>query len=105
MTIEDIDARSLALHRQVAQKIRAAPELFQLATGNLARWKRRGVTDPLVDEWQRILDTGLDAALTAATDDSDRGALLRRSSPFPGVLTATERTAILTAWRIVHEAR
>ena len=33
-----IDARSLAMHRAIAEKLRAKPELIDIARENLERW-------------------------------------------------------------------
>lgn len=38
-TAQSIEARSLGLHRRVAQKIRQEPELMNKAFENLRRWK------------------------------------------------------------------
>jgi hypothetical protein len=40
---EDIDARSLGLHRLIADKMRRDPSLFQHVVRTLARWQ------PMVD--------------------------------------------------------
>jgi hypothetical protein len=37
-----IDRRSLALHRAMAAKLRARPELMEIARDNLNRWTQRG---------------------------------------------------------------
>jgi hypothetical protein len=37
-----IDQRSLALHRAIAEKLRANPALIEIARDNLDRWSLRG---------------------------------------------------------------
>jgi hypothetical protein len=37
-----IDQRSLALHRAIAEKLRADPSLIQIAHDNLDRWSAKG---------------------------------------------------------------
>ena len=52
------------------------------------------------DDWQRLLDTGLDAVCAVLEEsDDERCRDLRRVSPFAGVLTSAERWRI---WRRVH---
>jgi hypothetical protein len=106
MTHQELDARSLALHRLVAQKIQRDPTLLRIAKTNLARWRTRATPNDLhyLREWERLLEVGLDAALAVATEDSERASALRQSSPFAGILTPSERITFLKAWKVVHEA-
>lgn len=107
MMHQEIDARSLALHRLVAEKIRCDPALFEIAKTNLARWRKTATPSDrqYLDEWERLLQAGVEAALAVATEDSERAAALRQSSPFAGVLTPSERHTFLRAWRAVHAAQ
>lgn len=107
MTHQEIDARSLALHRLVAEKVRRDPTLLHIAMDNLARWRSKATSNDLeyLAEWERLLHAGLDPALAAATDDSERASTLRQASPFAGILTPSERAAFLRAWKAVHAAR
>src|SRR5207244_3977753 len=51
-----IDQRSLALHRAIAEKLRAHPELIEIACDNLDRWTRAGSrSQPYWDVWREIL--------------------------------------------------
>lgn len=101
-----IDERSLAFDRLTAEKIQADPAVVERARATLARWL--GTCSPRVRpvllEWQAILE-GPRAdllALLAATDE--RATRLRQSSPFAGVLTAAERTAILHEFHLRESA-
>lgn len=107
MTHQELDARSLALHRLVAEKIRRDPALLRIVRENLSRWRRHAAPTarPYVEAWERLLDAGLDAALAAAAEDSERAAALRQSSPFAGVLTPRERWSFLEAWSAAHAPR
>ncbi|WP_242392874.1 hypothetical protein [Anaeromyxobacter oryzisoli] len=102
----EIDARSLALHRLVAEKVRHEPALFAKAQATLARWL--GECTPrerrYLEEWQRAFQQGMQTALALAEEDSERGRTLRQSSPFAGVIAPRERFAFLRAWRDAHEA-
>jgi len=60
-----IDRRSLALHHAVAEKLRAHPELIEIARENLSRWyASAGRSQPYLDEWRRILDLPLEEVLS-----------------------------------------
>jgi hypothetical protein len=104
MTHAEIDARSLALHRLVAEKVRRDPSLLRIAFENLARWRSKATSNDLesLAEWERLLDAGVDAALATATEESERASTLRQASPFAGILTPSERTAFLRSWKVVY---
>jgi hypothetical protein len=90
-----IDQRSLALHHAVAEKLRAHPELLEIARQNLSRWYAdAGRSQPYLDEWRRILDLPLEEVLALMEQDDERMTALRQSSPFAGVLDPAERWAI-----------
>lgn len=73
-----VDARSLTMHRAIAEKLRERPELIGIAHENLARW----TAGPL------------DEVLAVIVEDSERMTAMRQCSPFAGVLDARERWAI-----------
>jgi hypothetical protein len=90
-----IDRRSLALHRAVAEKLRAQPQLIGIARENLRRWYAgAGRSQPYLDEWRRILDLPLEEVLSLMQQDDERMTALRQSSPFAGVLEPGERWAV-----------
>ena len=90
-----IDLRSIALHRAVAEKLRANPALLDIAHDNLDRWSRTGGhSQPYWDEWRRILGLPLEELLALLVEDSERMAALRQTAPFAGVLDPRERWAI-----------
>jgi hypothetical protein len=107
MTHQEIDARSLALHRLVAEKIRRDPTLLRIAQANVARWRARATPNDVqyLTEWERLIEAGVDAALAVATEHSEKASALRQSSPFAGILSTSERSAFLKAWRVVHATR
>lgn len=104
-THRDIDARSLAMHQLVAEKIRRDPALLERAKKTLARW--RGMvcpaSQPYLVEWERLLERGIEPCLAVATENSQRAAALRQSSPFAGLLTNQERFTFLRDWKRAHE--
>jgi hypothetical protein len=82
-----LDARSLALHTLIAEKVRADPDLLDRARHDLRRWKGRfkEQSAPMLvfDEWQAILDGPIEGVLRVLTDPSERATRLRQSSPSP----------------------
>lgn len=95
------EARSLALHCLIAQKITADPALLDIARRNLAAWSARyGKSPPRAfDEWRAVLDRPWPEIAALITDPGENAARLRQSSPFAGVLTPTERQRIYEAFR------
>lgn len=95
-----LDARSLALHHVIADKLRRDPALFERVRHTLERWRR--VVDagsrPYVDEWQRLADAGIEACLAAAVEESPRGAARRQCSPLGSVLSHGERFEFFRQW-------
>lgn len=96
-----LDLRSLDMHRLIAQKVRENPDLWVRAAEILARWRSsvNARTLPLLDQWQSLMDAGMDECLSVATEDSERAAELRQSSPFSCLLTTKERNAFLKNWK------
>ena len=92
-----IDERSLAFHRAVAEKLRAQPARLGQAKANLERWAAGASprVRPVFAEWHSLLDGPFDRLLAILTADEPRAARLRQSSPFAGLLTPSERFAIL----------
>jgi hypothetical protein len=92
-----IDERSLAFDRLTAARIASDPALVHRARGTLQRWLQTASprVRPVLEEWQAVLDGPLDALLAVLHSTDERATRLRQSSPFAGVLSAAERTAIL----------
>jgi hypothetical protein len=105
-THQQIEARSLAMHRAIAERVRADPALLERVRATLARWlagtspRTRGY----LEEWQRIVEAGPDAVVAALTAEAEHAATLRQCSPFTGILSNRERFALLRAWRETHAA-
>lgn len=104
---QDIDARSLELHRLVAAKVRREPALLDRVRLTLRRWRDPGNpsrSEPYLSEWERLMAQGLEQVLAAAVEESERAAALRQCSPFAGILSPAERFAFLKAWSATHAA-
>jgi len=86
------------MDRLIAVKVRAAPHLVEIAKANLARWRAQngGELAPAHREWQLALRflTALELA-DFIESETPKAARLRQSSPFAGILTESERVAIL----------
>jgi len=96
-----LDARSLAMHCKIAQKISRYPKLLNKAKANLKRWSAKS-GEPLpqyLNEWQEILEHPWPEIAEFITRMSEDATRIRSSSPFAGVLTADERNRIYAAFR------
>ena len=96
-----LDARSLAMHCKIAQKISRSPDLLDKAIENLERWRAKSA-DPQpqhLHEWQQILSRPWPEIAEIITSMSEESTRLRSSSPFAGVLSADEREQIYAAFR------
>ena len=96
-----LDARSLAMHCRVAQKISRDPQLLHKARENLKRWsaKSTGPRPRYLREWAKILDRPWPEIAALITEMSDEATRLRSSSPFAGILSPAEREQIYAAFR------
>ena len=95
-----IEARSLAMHCLIARKIEAEPALLDIARRNIESWRVRYGNEPphALEEWREILARPWPEVAAVITDPGERGARLRQSSPFAGVLTQVERRRIYEAF-------
>ena len=90
-----IDERSVALHHAIAEKLRARPELLEIARDNLDRWYAgAGGSRPYLDQWRQILDRPLEEVLSLIRQEDEAMTALRQSSPFAGILDPAERWAV-----------
>ena len=105
-THQEIDQRSLVLHRFVADKMRQNPGQFAVARATLARWRAKvdAASQPYLERWEDIMSQGMEACLAIAVEESQRGDALRQCSPFSGILTNSERFRLLRTWKQTHEA-
>ena len=96
-----LDARSLAMHCRIVQKISRDPRLLEKAKDNLSRWSTKigGPKPHYLMEWQEILDKPWLTVAEIMTSMSEEGTRLRSSSPFAGILTEKEREQIYAAFR------
>ena len=96
-----IDARSLAMHRAIAAKLRRSPELFAIAWDNLHRWEQTaGRSAPYLKAWAELLRKPVEEVLGLIQQDSETMRAMRQNSPFAGVLTPKERWEIYDAFAV-----
>lgn len=94
------EARSLALHRAVAERLRMHPELLDRARQRVHSWLEDGtVARPYAEAWLALLRGTLEEVTAAIVDTGERARDLRQCSPFAGVLDPRER------WRILRGVR
>jgi hypothetical protein len=95
------DARSLAMHVLIAEKIGSDPQLLSIARENLRRWRARWPGQPPAwfEQWQEIVSWPWPRIAALITEQSERAIRLRQSSPFAGVLDEEERKRIHDAFR------
>ena len=96
-----LDARSLAMHCKITQKISRDPDLLDKARANLERWRAKSADPPpqYLHEWHEILNRPWPEIAEIITSMSDDATRLRSSSPFAGILSADEREQIYAAFR------
>lgn len=94
----DAFAEAPSYWQLVADKLRQAPELIQLARNNIARWKAQGQTAPhRLEEWDGLLsgaqtsEEGFYRLLEVLLGNEPENQRLREFNPFPGALTREER--------------
>lgn len=89
------EARSLAYHRVIAERVAADPRRITIARAHMLDWgARRTLSQEYVDRWLALLDGPLPELLAKLVEDSEDARALRQSTPFAGVLDARERRAI-----------
>jgi hypothetical protein len=94
-----IDLLARQLHVVIAAKLRRDPNLLGIPLHNLRLWKRTAdaETKLLLRRWKLILMTWpLDEILEFLVADTSESSVLRKCSPFCGILTPTE---IASVWQ------
>ena len=96
-----LEARSLAMHAVIAQKIERDPSLLEIPRNNMERWGARWKENApaWLYEWHEVLKQPWPRIAALITELSEHAARLRQSSPFAGVLSKEERRRIYEAFR------
>jgi len=94
-----IDVFSLAAHRLAVQRLREHPARIGEALDVLERWRKQSAgpshCDGYWDEWQRLLEQGVDSVERIALAPSAHGATLRSVSPLGRFISVAERNRLL----------
>jgi hypothetical protein len=94
---QQLDAFTLAFHRQAVARMHEQPQLVAQALKTLDRWaEQRGATasDPYLQRWRELLAKGCDELEKQVCQDTSEAATLRNVSPLGFVLSADERQAL-----------
>jgi hypothetical protein len=95
------EARSLAIHRLVAERLREDPGLVEPARVRVAAWLADGsVHRAYAEAWRGLLSGPLARLLEVLVDPGEGARALRQCSPFAGVIDPRTRWRI---WREVLE--
>jgi hypothetical protein len=95
---QQLDLFSLALHRRALDALRREPALREHARQTLARWRRQSEatrSDVLWDEWAQLLTDEFAVLESAVLAESGHGQLMRSVSPLGGLVSQSERMALL----------
>jgi hypothetical protein len=93
--------RSIALHTEVAARIRRDPTLLERAKRRVSQWLDEGsVANPYARAWAKILESPLEEVLHQLVERSEEAHDLRQVSPFAGVIDPRTRWRILKAVRV-----
>jgi hypothetical protein len=95
---QQIDDFLLSAHQLALTRLRAEPHRLQDVKALLARWRTQsGPTrsDVYRDEWDAMVDAGVDAIDRVAGAHSDHAAALRNVSPLSVLITQHERADLL----------
>jgi hypothetical protein len=86
------EARSLAYHRLIAERLRSGEVSLERARQRIRSWLADGATaEHYARAWRRALDAPLSEVCALLESESEEAAALRQVSPFAGYLGARER--------------
>ena len=95
---QQIDEFLLNAHKLALMRLRAEPQRLDDVKALLGRWRAQsGPTrsDIYRDEWDAIVDEGVEAIDHAAGGQGDHAAALRNVSPLSVLISQRERAALL----------
>jgi hypothetical protein len=100
-THQDLDRRSLALHRLAVANVIKNPALFDEIKDLLEHWKTivSKSSQPYIIRWDDLAKQGMDVFLAKAVEESQDGDAMRQSSPFSPALTVKERSDFFANWK------
>ena len=101
------DRRSIALHRAIARRLVQDPDtVISKAKRNLATMRAGSAHDsPFLREWAVLLDRPVPDLVSLLEDPAPWARELRQVTPFAGVLSTAERTAMYRGFRADERRR
>ena len=89
-------------HRLAIERLRVEPQAVERVRAQLQKWRLSGTTrsDPYWDEWEVLLDQGVDALENVICADDEHAQVLRSVSPISVLLTQRERAQLLREARM-----
>jgi hypothetical protein len=93
------EARSLAYHRAVAERLETDPDLIARASSRVARWIQEDRSVHYARQWQNLLHGPLEVLRSSLVADTEEARALRQATPFAGALSPRERWGIWSAER------
>ncbi len=95
------EARSLAAHRLIAERIAGEPAILGMARERVAGWIADGsVARAYAEAWREILASDIASIQRVLVDDSEQARALRQCTPFAGAIDPRTRWQI---WARVRE--
>jgi len=89
------------MHRAIAAKLSASPQLIAIAEDNLRRWQlTAGRSQPYLKAWAEVLARPLEEVVDLIQQDNESMRAMRQASPFAGVLTPKERWTIYDSFAV-----
>ena len=83
------------MHRMIAERVRADPQLIDRARAVFERWVSQGVmSPPVVEQWRALFAGSQEELLSQLTKDDERSRTLRSNSPFSVLISPRERWAL-----------
>jgi hypothetical protein len=94
------EARSLAAHQLIADRLAGEPGLVDMARARVQSWLADGsVARPYAQAWQALLASDIASIRRALVDDGEQGRALRQCTPFAGAIDPRTR------WRLWARVR
>ena len=94
------EARSLAAHRLIAQRLEEDPRILAEARQRVADWLRdAAVAAPYAERWHALLSGPQHELIATMTDPGEEATALRQCTPFAGAIDPRER------WRLWEAVR
>lgn len=100
------EARSLAYHRVIAERIAGGRVELDRHLARLVEWRSRGLVGAAyLDRWAALLSGPRDVLCAALVRDDEELRALRQTTPFAGVSSPAERWEIWRRGRHAMEVR